>query len=81
MSTDLLLILIVMSAGVYIGEYVETSVVVPKRRGEEILVTSLVTLYKVELGLFLYYQIVTLLDQLPPPCSYGFYPRFHGRFS
>ena len=58
MSTDLLLILIVMSAGVYIGEYVETSVVVPKRRGEEILVTSLVTLYKVELGLFLYYQIV-----------------------
>ena len=35
MSTDLLLILIVMSAGVYIGEYVETSVVVPKRRGEE----------------------------------------------
>ncbi len=53
MSTDLLLILIVMSAGVYIGEYVETSVVVPKRRGEEILVTSLVTLYKVELGLFL----------------------------
>jgi uncharacterized membrane protein len=34
MSTDLLLILIVMSAGVYIGEYVETSVVVPKRRGE-----------------------------------------------
>ena len=66
MSTDLLLILIVMSAGVYIGEYVETSVVVPKRRGEEILVTSLVTLYKVELGLFLYYQIVTLLDQLPP---------------
>ncbi len=73
MSTDLLLILIVMSAGVYIGEYVETSVVVPKRRGEEILVTSLVTLYKVELGLFLYYKIVTLLDQLPPPPPINLY--------
>ena len=73
MSTDLLLILIVMSAGVYIGEYVETSVVVPKRRGEEILVTSLVTLYKVELGLFLYYQIVTLLDHPPPPLPINLY--------